>query len=93
MANIAGIGYIHQDSPIHRLTGAAKLIMVLLASIAAMITYDTRFLIALIAASIVLFTISKVSIRELRFIIISIGLLLCSFWLNFMNGSRFYNPF
>lgn len=76
MANVAGIGYTKRNSPIHRLTGAAKLIMVLLASIAAMITYDTRFLLLLIAGSIAMFIIGKAKISELRFIITLITVLM-----------------
>lgn len=76
MANIAGIGYTRRNSPIHRLTGAAKLLMVLLASIAAMITYDTRLLAAMIAASIGMFILGKAKLRELRFIITLIAILM-----------------
>lgn len=76
MANVAGIGYTKRNSPIHRLTGAAKLIMVLLASIAAMITYDTRFLLLLIAGSVAMFIIGKAKISELRFIITLITVLM-----------------
>ena len=69
MPDVAGIGYKHRDSPVHRLTGATKLVMILFASIAAMITYDTRFLAALIVVAGVLFFQSKIKLRELRFII------------------------
>lgn len=69
MANVAGIGYLPRSSPIHRLTGAAKILMVLFVSIAAMITYDTRFLLAVIVLSITVFILSKIKLRELRFII------------------------
>jgi energy-coupling factor transport system permease protein len=58
--------YIDKKSPIHSLTGASKLIMTLLLSIAAMITYDTRFLAAVIVASCVLFALSKVSLSEIK---------------------------
>ncbi len=36
--------YIDRPSPIHRLTGATKLVCLLLWSFASMITYDTRLL-------------------------------------------------
>ena len=36
--------YIERQSPIHRLTGATKLICLLLWSFAAMVSYDTRLL-------------------------------------------------
>lgn len=69
MAKNKGIGYIKRESPVHRLSGSAKLLMMLFGSIAAMITYDTRFLGAMILASFVMFAFGKVKVRELRFII------------------------
>lgn len=69
MANIAGIGYTKRNSPIHSLTGASKLIMLLLCSIAVMITYDTRFLALFIVVSIGMFIVGKAKLRELTFII------------------------
>jgi energy-coupling factor transport system permease protein len=69
MANVAGLGYLPRKSPVHRLTGAAKILLVLFVSIAAMITYDTRFLLAVIVLSVMVFTLSKIKLRELRFII------------------------
>lgn len=74
--NVAGIGYTRRNSPVHRLTGAAKLLMVLLASVAAMITYDTRFLLVMIAAAIVMFVVGKAKIGELRFILTLIAALM-----------------
>lgn len=76
MANVAGIGYTKRNSPIHRLTGATKLVMVLLASIAAMITFDTRFLVVLILLALTLFVLGKAKVRELRFIITLIAVLM-----------------
>lgn len=73
MANVAGLGYIRRDSPIHRLTGASKLLMVVLVSIAAMITYDTRFLLVVILGSFTLFSLSGVRLKELRLILALIG--------------------
>jgi len=66
---VAGLGYIQRASPIHRLTGASKLLMVLLISVAAMITYDTRFLLAVIAGSAGMFALSRVRLRELKTIL------------------------
>lgn len=71
--NVAGLGYIARNSPIHRLTGASKLLMVVLVSVAAMITYDTRFLVAVILLSCTLFAMSRVKLRELRTIVLLIG--------------------
>lgn len=73
----AGLGYIPRDSSIHRLTGASKLLMVLFVSISAMITYDTRFLVAVIFFSIALFALAHIRVSELKTII----LLICGFML------------
>lgn len=60
--------YIDRPSPVHRLTGATKLVCLLLWSISAMITYDTRFLVFLCLLSIVLFKISKIKIKDVSFV-------------------------
>ena len=53
------LSYIKKDSPIHKLTGATKFILFLLWVITAMITYDTRLLVAMLIVGIVSFKISK----------------------------------
>ena len=55
--NTEMLSYIKKNSPIHKLTGATKLICFLLWTIAAMITYDTRVLIGLFIAGIIVFYI------------------------------------
>jgi energy-coupling factor transport system permease protein len=65
----SGIKYIEKDTPIHRLTGAAKLLMVLFSSLACMFTYDTRFLAAVITASFVMFGISRLSFKDIKVIL------------------------
>lgn len=67
MTNI--FNYIDRPSPIHRLTGATKLICLLLWSFAAMSTYDTRLLVLLMVLSFVLFRISKIRIADVRFML------------------------
>lgn len=69
MANIGGIGYIKRESLMHNLNGASKLLMVLLISVASMVTYDTRFIVVLIAGSLTMFLLGKIKLRELRFIL------------------------
>ena len=69
-----GLGYIPKDSPVHRLTGAAKLLMVVLVSLAAMITFDTRFLAAIIVASCTMFVVSRVPVSDLKIILTLIGI-------------------
>ncbi|MCJ7839992.1 energy-coupling factor transporter transmembrane protein EcfT [Lederbergia sp. NSJ-179] len=66
------LAYIDRPSPIHRLTGATKLICFILWSTAAMLTYDTRVLLFLFIASIAIFIISQVKIREISFVLILI---------------------
>ena len=74
MARGLGLGYIPKKSPVHRLTGASKLIMVVLVSFACMITYDTRFLLAVIAGSCTMFAVSRVPLRDLKVILTLIGI-------------------
>ena len=53
------IGYINRPSVIHSLTGAAKLICMLLWSTAVMLTYDTRVLAVLLIMGLITFVVSK----------------------------------
>ena len=62
--------YIERESPIHRLTGAAKFAVLILWSVAAMTTFCTPFLIFLTVLGLVLFRISRIRIREVRTILI-----------------------
>lgn len=62
--------YIDRVSPIHRLTGAAKLACMLCWVLAAMITFDTRYLILLTVCALVLFRVSKIKVREVKVILI-----------------------
>ncbi|MDR2043070.1 MAG: energy-coupling factor transporter transmembrane protein EcfT [Clostridium sp.] len=62
----SAFGYLPRTSPVHDLTGAAKLLMTIFASAAVMITYDTRFLVFLILASSAIFRLSKVKFAEIR---------------------------
>ena len=61
--------YIDRPSPIHRLTGATKLVCLLLWSFAAMMTYDTRMLFLLVLLSVVLFCIGRIRVRDVRFML------------------------
>jgi len=67
MTNI--FNYIDRPSPIHKLTGATKLVCLLLWSLAAMITYDTRLLSALPLLSFLLFYISKIKLKDVSFML------------------------
>lgn len=61
--------YIDRPSPIHRLTGATKFICLMLWSFAAMSTYDTRMLIGLSVASMCLFVIGRIHIKDVSFLL------------------------
>lgn len=63
------LGYIERDSFIHRLTGATKLIVFLLWSTVAMLTYDTRLLLILLAMSVILFALSKIKLKEIALVL------------------------
>ena len=67
--NTEMLSYIKKDSPIHKLTGATKLICFLLWTIAAMITYDTRVLVGLFILGIIAYKISKIEFKDVSFIL------------------------
>ncbi|MBR2951083.1 MAG: energy-coupling factor transporter transmembrane protein EcfT [Lachnospiraceae bacterium] len=69
MARIAIMSYIRRNSPIHALTGSAKLIFFILWSIASMVTYDTRVLLCMFAGSMILFKISTVKWKEISIVV------------------------
>ena len=63
------IGYSNIDSPIHRLTGASKLIALIVWCLASMVTYDTRVLLGMFVISIIVFKISKVEFKQISFVL------------------------
>ena len=63
------IGYSDIDSPIHKLTGASKLIELIIWAVASMITYDTRVLLGMFVISIIVFKISKVKFKQVSFVL------------------------
>lgn len=63
------LGYTDIDSPIHKLTGATKLICLVLWALASMITYDTRVLLGMFVISIIVFAVSKVKFKEISFVL------------------------
>ena len=67
MRNI--FNYVERESPVHRLTGAAKLVCLLLWSFAAMLTYDTRLLVVLPVVSILCFAVSKIRLSDVSFML------------------------
>ena len=61
--------YIDRPSVIHRLTGATKLLALLLWSFAAMSSFHTPLLAALTVLALVLFRVSRIKLREIRFML------------------------
>ena len=60
----AVLGYITRKSFMHSLTGTTKLIMMINASIAAMLGFDTRFLVLMVFVSVFLWVASKIELRN-----------------------------
>jgi len=73
---LAAFGYIPRKSRIHKLTGASKLLLTVALSIAAMITFDTRFLVISICISVFLFSMSGLRLSELKAILAILALFL-----------------
>jgi len=59
-------GYIPRNIPVHKLTGASKLMLTFALSIAAMITFDTRFMVFVIIVSFILFAVSKLKFSDFK---------------------------
>ena len=87
--------YIDRPSPIHRLTGATKLICLLLWTLSAMTSFYTPLLLAMTLAAFLLFRIAKLKIRDISF---TLGLMLAYILLNNLliylfspdHGARLY---
>lgn len=63
------IGYQAGTSWIHQLSGASKFLFFLLTSIAAMLTYDTRLLLAIALLSLLGLALSRISWASIRWVI------------------------
>ncbi|MGL4797493.1 MAG: energy-coupling factor transporter transmembrane component T family protein [Paraclostridium sp.] len=63
------LSYIKENSPIHNLTGATKLIFFIAWSLASMATYDTRVLVGMLIFSLMIFAISKIKFEDVAFVI------------------------
>lgn len=66
MAAKTVLNYLPRKSVVHQLTGSTKLIFFLLFTFAAMVTYDTRFLIGLLVVSFTIFRLSNIRLREVK---------------------------
>lgn len=76
--------YVERKSLIHSMTGASKLICLLLWTLSSMITFDTRFLIFLSVFGFILFPLSHVRIKDVK----SMFILLMTFMV--VNGLLIY---
>lgn len=61
--------YIDRNSPVHALTGACKLVCLLLWSFAAMSSFNTPLLAVLTILSFILFKISHIKLRDVSFML------------------------
>ena len=62
--------YIDRDSIVHHMTGASKLAFLLLWTLAAMLTFNTPFLILLTVVGFLLFPLSKISPSDVKGLLI-----------------------
>ena len=70
MAASTVLNYLPRKSVVHELNGTTKLAFFLLFTFASMITYDTRVLICLMLFSFAVFRLSKIQLREVRFMLV-----------------------
>lgn len=70
MAAKTVLNYLPRKSVVHALTGTTKLAFFLLFTFASMLTYDTRVLIGLLFVSLAAFKLSRIRVREIRFMLV-----------------------
>lgn len=63
------LGYVKVNSPIHKLTGATKMLCLLLYCIATMFTYDTRVLAIFLVFGLICFKISRIPFKNVAFVV------------------------
>ena len=63
------VGYHAGTSFLHRLSGASKLLFLLLVSLAAMLSYDTRLLLVIGLGALTLFATSGIRLKDISFIL------------------------
>lgn len=67
--NVKMLAYSPADTPVHKLTGAAKLIFFVLWSMTAMITFDTRLLLGMLVFSLIVVKVSRIRFRDFSFVL------------------------
>ena len=70
------LSYIENNSPIHSLTGASKLIIFLLWSVLVMVSFKTPVLVLLAVLGLVFFVVSKIRFSDVSFIVKMMALFL-----------------
>ncbi|MEW4354463.1 energy-coupling factor transporter transmembrane component T [Streptococcus pneumoniae] len=68
------VGYHAGNSFLHALSGGSKLLFFVLVSTAAMISYDTRFLLTVALGSLLLFRLSHIRIKQVSFVLLFAGM-------------------
>lgn len=63
------VGYYAGTSFLHRLSGASKLLFLLLVSLAAMLSYDTRLLLVIGLGALALFATSGIRLKDISFVL------------------------
>ena len=63
------VGYHAGTSFLHRLSGASKLLFLLLVSLAAMLSYDTRLLLVIGLGALALFVTSGIRLKDISFVL------------------------
>ncbi|PWV98648.1 energy-coupling factor transport system permease protein [Paenibacillus cellulosilyticus] len=61
--------YSPLDSPLHRLSGAAKLIFFILWAVTVMVTFDTRSLLVMLLFALILLRVSRIKLRDYAFVL------------------------
>jgi len=61
--------YIDRPSPIHRLTGATKLVCLIGWTVAAMTSFNTPLLFVMTVGALVLFNVAKLKIKDISFVL------------------------
>ena len=61
--------YIDRPSPIHRLTGASKLVCLVAWSIAAMTSFYTPLLVGLTVLAVLLFRVARLKVKDISFVL------------------------
>ncbi len=61
--------YIDRPSPIHRMTGASKLVCLVAWTLAAMTSFYTPLLIAMAVTALILFRIAKLKVKDISFML------------------------